>query len=234
MKIFLLFNMKKTKKYCMFGSIAVLCLGLACSVLPQTGPTKLAPISQGRLDTPKIAFACNVFWGEEYLPSMLKTLEENDMKITFFIGGTWAKSNPVLLKTIAEKGHELANHSYNHPHPNALSKEQNKDQILKTETIIQEITGVKTSLYAPPYGEYNDLVLKAADEINYPTIMWTVDTIDWKRPPAEIIKNRVLKKACNGAIVLMHPTEPTSKALPNLIKELKEKGYTISTVSDII
>ena len=56
------------------------------------------------------------------------------------------------------------------------------------------ITGIKTNLYAPPYGEYNNTVLLAAQEIDYTTIMWSIDTIDWKRPPPEVIKERVLKK----------------------------------------
>lgn len=192
------------------------------------------PIFHGNIDQNKVAFVCNVFWGEEFLPDMLKTLEDNNVHITFFIGGTWAKDNPELLKNIVEKGHEVANHSYNHPHPNTLSKDKNKEQILKAETIIQQITGVKTSLYAPPYGEYNDVVLNAAQELDYKTIMWSIDTIDWKRPPSEIVKSRVLKKIHNGAIVLMHPTEPTKKALPELLRELREKGYIITTVSDVI
>lgn len=192
------------------------------------------PIFHGNIEQNKVAFVCNVFWGEEFLPDMLKTLEDNNVHITFFIGGTWAKDNPDLLKNIVEKGHEVANHSYNHPHPNTLSKDKNKEQILKAETIIQQITGVKTSLYAPPYGEYNDVVLNAAQEVDYKTIMWSIDTIDWKRPPSEIVKSRVLKKIHNGAIVLMHPTEPTKKALPELLKELREKGYIITTVSDVI
>jgi probable sporulation protein (polysaccharide deacetylase family) len=192
------------------------------------------PIFHGNIDQNKVAFVCNVFWGEEFLPDMLKTLEDNNVHITFFIGGTWAKDNPDILKNIVEKGHEVANHSYNHPHPNTLSKDKNKEQILKAETIIQQITGVKTSLYAPPYGEYNDVVLSAAQELDYKTIMWSIDTIDWKRPPSEIVKSRVLKKIHNGAIVLMHPTEPTKKALPELLKELREKGYIITTVSDVI
>lgn len=235
MKIYILPKVKTMKKYCLFSAIAFLLGAGILTAMPLNHEgNKLEPISQGSAAEKKIALTCNIFWGEEYLPAMLKTLDDNNVKITFFVGGTWAKSNPALLKTIAEKGHEIANHSYNHPHPNALSKEKNQEQILKTEKIIEEITGIKTALYAPPYGEYNDTVLKAAQEINYPTIMWSIDTVDWKKPPAEIIKTRVVKKAHNGAIVLMHPTEPTAKALPQIINELKSGGYTLSTVSDII
>lgn len=199
-----------------------------------TTQTKIQPIFHGNISQPKVAFACNVFWGEEFLPDMLQTLSNQNTHITFFIGGSWAKKYPDLLADIANKGHELGNHTYSHPHPNTISKEKNKEQIVKTEDLVKEITGTKTTLYAPPYGEYNDTVLTAADELGYTTIMWTIDTIDWKRPPADIIKNRVIKKLHNGAIILMHPTEPTVKALPDLITEIKKAGYTITTVSDIL
>ena len=168
------------------------------------------------------------------MPDMLQTLAANNIHITFFIGGSWAKKYPELLADMAAKGHELGNHTYTHPHPNAISKEKNKEQIQKTEDLVKEITGVKTTLYAPPYGEYNDMVLSAANELGYTSIMWSIDTIDWKRPPADVLKSRVTKKLHNGAIILMHPTEPTAKALPALIKEINQAGYTISTVSDIL
>lgn len=199
-----------------------------------TSQNKIQPIFHGSIAEPKVAFACNVFWGEEFLPDMLQTLAANNIHITFFIGGSWAKKYPELLADIANKGHELGNHTYSHPHPNAISKEQNKEQIQKTETLVKEITGLTTKLYAPPYGEYNDMVLNAANELGYTTIMWSIDTIDWKRPPPDVLKQRVTKKIHNGAIILMHPTAPTAKALPDLIKEINQSGYTITTVSDIL
>ncbi|KYZ77244.1 polysaccharide deacetylase [Anaerosporomusa subterranea] len=199
-------------------------------------PTRpgLTPIFQGNRETPKVAFACNVFWGEDIMPDMLNILADNQVKATFFIGGSWARRHPESLKLIADAGHELGNHSFTHPHPNRLSKEQNQAEIIRTEKLIEEVTGIKTRLYAPPYGEYNHLVLEAAQELNYLTIMWTADTIDWRRPSPDVIIKRIEGKLQNGAIILMHPTEPTLKALPVLIRLIKARGYTIETVSDII
>lgn len=197
-------------------------------------PGKPQPISNGNTAAPKIAFACNIFSGEEFLPAMLNTLDTTDSKITFFIGGSWGKRFPNLVTELAKRGHELGNHTYSHPHPNTLSKDKNKEQILRAEQLITDLTKIKTTLYAPPYGEYNDTVLLAADELGYRTIMWTIDTIDWQNPSPEIIINRVMKKVNNGAIILIHPTKSTAEALPELIKQLKSKGYTITTVSDIL
>jgi len=197
-------------------------------------PGKPQPVFHGNITQPKIAFACNVFWGEEFLPDMLNTFDANNTKITFFIGGSWGKRFPAMVTELANRGHELGNHTYSHPHPNTLSKEKNKEQIQRAEQLVTELTQMKTNLYAPPYGEYNDTVLSAASELGYTTIMWSIDTIDWQKPPAEIIISRVMKKINNGAIILIHPTESTAKALPELMKQLQNKGYTISTVSDIL
>lgn len=225
--------------YLVFASAVFLVISMMAGLLPPMidvtlSPEKPKPIFEGNISQPRIALACNVFWGEEFLPQMLTVLEQENVHITFFIGGTWAKQYPDILKEIDNRGHELANHSFNHPHPNRLSKSQNQEQIIQTEQLIYQHTGKKTNLYAPPYGEYNDIVLLAAHELGYKTIMWSIDTIDWQRPAPQIIKNRVMKKLHNGAIILMHPTDPTASALKELISEIKAKGYTITTVSDIL
>ena len=229
------------QRYVFFAASIFLTVAMLAGLLqPVAGvnallpPSTQQPLSHGDKSQPKIAFACNVFWGEEFLPDMLATLDKESIKVTFFIGGSWGKRYPEVLRDIATRGHEIGNHSWSHPHPNSLTKQQNQEQIIKTEQFVQEIVDVKTKLYAPPYGEYNDNILAAAAELGYKTILWSIDTIDWQRPSVEILKARVLNKVHNGAIVLMHPTDPTAKALPSLIKELKERGYTITTVTDIM
>lgn len=233
-------SVRKIRSWYMYFAVGVFMTVamLSGNLQPFLISTQLAPVPppvfQGNASKPQVALACNIFWGEEYLPDMLKTLAENNIHITFFIGGSWGKKYPEILKDLANRGHELGNHSYSHPHPNNLSKEKNKEQIIKTEELVAGVTGIKTNLYAPPYGEYNNTVLLAAQELEYTTIMWSIDTIDWKRPPPDVIKERVLKKLHNGAIILMHPTAPTAQALPGLITEIQKRGYTITTVSDIL
>jgi len=193
--------------------------------------TRFEPIYQGSTQTKKIALTCNVVWGEEYVPRMLEILKKNNVKITFFVGGKWAKDFPGLTQKIAGAGHELGNHSYSHPHPTFISQTENSREIETTEQAVYKAAQAKTKLYAPPYGEFNNTVLEAAGKLGYKTILWSIDTIDWKRPPAEDIVRRVCGK---GAIVLMHPTKPTIEALPTIIENLKKKGYELTTVSDVI
>jgi probable sporulation protein (polysaccharide deacetylase family) len=197
-------------------------------------PTVEPPIYKGNENNPIIAFECNVVWGTEYIVPMLEAFKEHDIRITFFIGGEWARDNPELLKRIAAEGHELGNHGYGHKHHSKLNLEQNRQEILDAEKEIQSITAIKTRLFAPPYGEFNDTTLMAADSLGYRTIMWSIDTIDWRRDGTDKIINRVLKNPHNGALVLMHPTADTVTALPVVIEGLKSQGYKIGTVSEAL
>jgi len=192
------------------------------------------PIYQGRKDRKLMAFTCNVAWGNEYIPPLLEIFKEKNVKATFFIEGRWAEKYPDLLKLIYESGHEIGNHGYSHAHHAQLSYEQNINEIKKAEEVIENIIGVKTTLFAPPYGEFSDQTIKAARSMNYRLIMWTIDTIDWKKPGADYIVNKVLDNAGNGKIVLMHPTEDTVKAMPTVIDNLYREGYRITTVSEVL
>ncbi|WP_066507453.1 polysaccharide deacetylase family protein [Abyssisolibacter fermentans] len=194
-----------------------------------------ALIYKGSKDDKIIALTCNVDWGEEYIPDMLKILEQNNVKITFFVTGTWAKKNPEVLKSIYKAGHEIGNHGYFHEKYGNLSYTQNTNEIKKAENIINSIINVKCKYFAPPSGHYSDNTIKAAKALNYKIIMWSIDTIDWRNDSTkDIIIKRVLSKACNSGIVLMHPKPETIKALPIIIEELRKKGYKLGTITDII
>lgn len=193
----------------------------------------LDPIYKGNEDEKKVAFACNVVWGNEYLPDMLSEFKKNDVKISFFFGGEWASKNKELLLAINSDGHEIGNHGYSHLKHTQISKEKNIQEILKTEEVIKEVLGKKTNLFAPPYGDLDRKVVDAAESIGYKVIMWSIDTIDWNTSDYNKILERVSKKVHNGAIILMHPTESTVKALPSMINNLKSKGYSIVKVSEL-
>lgn len=192
------------------------------------------PIYKGNAEKKQIAFACNVVWGNEQIPDILRILEENNIKISFFIGGDWASKYPEVLTEIYSKGHELGNHGYMHRKQSQLNEERNKSEILKAEQAIQSVTGVKTTLFAPPYGDINDLVVTTAEQLGYKLIMWSVDTIDWNTKDYNRILQRLEKKHHNGAIVLMHPKEVTVEALPHMIENLNKHGYSITTVSEVL
>lgn len=193
----------------------------------------LAPVHQGP-EVPEVAITINVDWGEDHLPAMLKIMEEHGVKATFFLTGTFVERFPLLIQQLVEGGHELGNHGYRHVHPNTLTQEELVSLITATEVLIEEETGVKTRLFAPPYGEYNDLLLSVVHDLNYQLILWTVDTVDWQRPGSQVIRDRVLHNAEKGSIILIHPVGQTVEALEEIIVGIKEKGLTPVTLSTLL
>ncbi|MCF8012025.1 MAG: polysaccharide deacetylase family protein [Clostridiales bacterium] len=215
-------------------SSITICMCMRNNNTSKTVSTDIKPIYQGNTGKKEIALTCNVFWGEDILPAMLKILDDNNVKMTFFIGGTWAEKNEELTEEIYEKGHEIGNHGYSHPHPDRLSKEDNLQDIQKCEKVLNNIIEKKTNLYAPPYGERGPAVLQAADQADYLTVLWSIDTVDWKNPTPDTILNKINEKAHNGAIILMHPTFPILHTLPEIIQSLREQGYSLVTVSQLL
>ncbi len=182
----------------------------------------------------KVSLMINVYWGTEYLDQMLNTLDEKNVKTTFFIGGTWAVMNENYLKKIYERGHEIANHGYHHKDHDKISEQENINQIKNTHNIVKQLIGVEMNLFAPPSGAFNKKTVKVATSLGYKTIMWTRDTIDWRDKDSNLIYERAVKNASGGDLVLMHPTECTATILPKIIDTLQEKGFNLTTVSNTI
>ncbi|WP_106497579.1 polysaccharide deacetylase family protein [Lentibacillus sp. Marseille-P4043] len=193
-----------------------------------------SPIYRGHPEKQMTAFLINVSWGTEYIPTMLNVLKEKNVKATFFIEGKWAKENSEFVEMIDEQGHVIGNHAYNHPDMAHLSNQEMTEQVKQTNEIIKAITGKTPKWFAPPSGSFNNQVVKIADNMNMQTILWTVDTIDWKNPTVSVMVNRVNSKLHPGAMVLMHPTAATAEGLGSLITTVKEKGYKIGTVDKLL
>ena len=201
---------------------------------PPVAPTMVEPFRQGAGGEQLVSLAINVDWGEEYLPDILAVLAEHNVQVSFFLTGRWANNNSELAAQIAAAGHEIGNHGYSHASPNNSSYDEIKAEIFKTEQAIERATGIKTTLYAPPSGESDAHVLQAAADSGYITILWSVDTIDWQRPSAATIIERVTGKIHDGAIILAHPTAPTLEALPTILRDLQTEGYRFVPVSENI
>ena len=182
----------------------------------------------------KVTLMINVYWGTEYLDDMLETLKENDVKTTFFVGGIWAVQQSEMLQKIYDEGHEIANHGYNHKDHQAISAEENLKEISNTHNIVKSILGIDMNLFAPPSGAYDKTTVEVATGLGYKTIMWTDgrDTIDWRDKDSDLIFQRAIKNCKGGDFVLMHPTQATADALDRIIKEIKNLGFELCTVSE--
>lgn len=242
--MFFVLNKQKIYTY-IVSAVMVLFLFCAASTLNvnndnntvQTSSTnsKLLPIYNVQTDEKKVAFTMNCAWNADDIDSILKTLKNNNVKITFFMVGDWIDKFPEAVKKINSEGHEIASHSNTHPHVNNLSYEENIKEIEDSNKKIENITGKKTKVYRPPYGEYNDTVIRAAEDKGYYCIQWSLDTLDYTGITGEEMWNRLDEKIKSGDIILSHNgTKHTADSLDMLIKNIKNKGLEIVPVSDLI
>ena len=179
----------------------------------------------------KVSFMINVYWGTEYIEDMLDVLDVYNVKTTFFVGGSWFAKNVDMAKEIYKRGHEIGNHGYNHKDHDKISAQQNYDEIHKTHLLVKANLGIEMDLFAPPSGAFNDVMVDTAKSLNYKTIMWTHDTIDWRDKDTDLIVKRATKNLSNGDLILMHPTKNTLEALPLILAYSQNNGFETTTVS---
>lgn len=151
--------------------------------------------------------------------------------------GGWVESYPDDVKAIAKAGHDIGNHSENHKQMTQLSEEKCKEELMQAHEKVKELTGDDMILFRPPYGAYNNQVLEIAEECNYYTIQWDVDSLDWKDYGVDAIIKKVCthKNLKSGSIILMHNGATyTAEALESVIKGLKKQGYDFVPISELI
>jgi peptidoglycan/xylan/chitin deacetylase (PgdA/CDA1 family) len=174
----------------------------------------------------------------KYTPQILNILKKYHVHATFFVIGEQVKEYPNMIKRMIKEGHVVANHTWDHPHLPKLSNAKVRQEMLRTNQIVKQITGKEMDLMRPPYGEVEGKV-RLLQDMGFSVIEWDVDTLDWKkgRTPAQIL--RVIKKETRpGSIILEHcaggPRRATVQALPKVIKYLKSKGYQFVTVDQML
>ncbi|WP_338285936.1 polysaccharide deacetylase family protein [Luteolibacter sp. LG18] len=169
-------------------------------------------------------------------PRLLDMLRARNIKATFFCVGQNVAEYPQICRQIVAEGHEIANHSWNHPLLTKLSDAQYHDQITKTHEAIIRATGVTPHLLRPPYGALTQRQREwAYSEYGYPTVLWSVDPFDWKRPGAAAVTSRILSGTTPGGIILAHDIHAqTIDAMPATLDTLLSRGYKFVTVSQLL
>ena len=198
---------------------------------------KKLPIYSVETTEPQLSISFDAAWGCEDTDELLRILRENDTKATFFLCGYWVKKYPEIVKKIYDEGHDIGNHGDTHAHGSQLSVEQNMKEIQGVHEKVKEIISKDINLFRPPYGEYNNTVIEAAENLNYYTIQWDVDSHDWMKKGVDYEINQVLnhKNLRNGSIILFHnDTKDTPLCLDTIIKGLKTKGYNLVPISELI
>lgn len=196
---------------------------------------RLVPIYKVDRPDKVISISFDAMWGTEYTDRILDILDKYNVKTTFFLGGYWVEKYPDYVKKLHERGHEIGNHTYSHPHLNSLSPEGIRRELERNEANIMAITGVKPILFRPPFGEYNNAVIETATKLGYYTIQWSIDSLDWKDLSADQIVNRVVSAAGPGDIVLLHNNgKHTAEAVDRFIPILQQRGFKIVPISELI
>ena len=165
-------------------------------------------------------------------PQALDILAKYKIKATFFVQGKNIAGNESILKRMQSEGHEVGNHSWNHPILTKLSLEDAKKQLTDTEDAITKVLGKSSKLMRPPYGAISDDIRNSLD-LRF--IMWDVDSLDWKSKNEAAILTEIQHQTSDGAIILMHDIhQPSVNSLPKVIEYLQEQGYSFVTVSELL
>lgn len=167
---------------------------------------------------------------------ILDILKENNIKATFFWVGRYLQTYPEIGKQVAAAGHAIGNHTWNHQYLK-YNEDGAAREIDRTSSLIEELTGIQTSMFRPPGGILNNGLAAYAQKKNYAVVMWSADSFDWRTLTASLTDN-VMRQAKSGGIVLMHDgggnRARTVKALPDIIARLRKEGYIFVTVPELL
>lgn len=219
---------------------------LAGTLRPQDVPVLLQlPVARGldmpmfyvRTEKPQVALTFDISWGRETAGPVLDVLQEKDVRATFFLTGFWAKRQPDIAQRIADDGHEIASHGDAHVNLSQYDGEAIAKNIMTAHRDLEEATGHQARFFRPPNGDYDDLVVATARQLGYETVIWSLDTIDWKNPGPDFMIRRVRDNVFRGDIILMHASDSSKQihlALPQIIDDLRRDGYEIVTLGEML
>lgn len=236
-----LFKRIKSKKAVVSAIALVLLVGIifwavnSPSVVGVAAENRELPIYSVQRDDKTVALSFDAAWGNEDTQTLIDILNKYKINATFFVVGDWVTKYPDSVKALFDAGNEVMSHSDDHAHFASLSADEIKSNINASNDKIENVTGVRPTLFRCPYGEYNDTVIKTVKDMNMTAIQWDVDSLDWKGISADEIQSRVLNNVKSGSIVLFHnAAENTPEALPGIIEALIADGYKIVPISQLI
>ena len=235
MKLFLIKRKLLTLCACLLAACAMFYVVNHPAIVGTAAAGRQLPIYCVQRDQKVVSLSFDAAWGNEDTQQLIDILAKYDVKATFFVVGEWVDKYPESVKALSDAGHEVMNHSNDHAHFNSLSAEEIVANINACSDKIEAVTGVRPTLFRPPYGEYDDHVITAVRGMGIEPIQWDVDSLDWKELPASEITQRVTSKVQPGSIVLFHNAAlHTPEALPSVIESLLQQGYTIVPISQLI
>ena len=169
-------------------------------------------------------------------PRLLNILRARNIKATFFVIGNCVELYPQVVRRCVAEGHEIGNHSYSHRLLSKLSDSEISHELTRCRDAVVRAASVQPRVMRPPYGGLLQRQREMVHaEFGYPTILWSVDPLDWKRPGSSVVTSRILHSTTAGAIILSHDLHaPTVDAMPATLDSLLRRGFQFVTVSQLL
>ena len=197
--------------------------------------TQQLPIYCVQKDYKVLSISFNAAQSSEDTQQLIDILGKYNIKATFFVVGEWVDKYPESVKALSDAGHEVMSLSNTYAHFNSLSSEEIIADLNACGDKIEEVTGVRPTLFRCPYGEYDDHVINTVRSIGIEPIQWDVGSLDWTDLSAAELTKQITSKVQPGSIVLLHDAVlHTSEALPDVIESLLQQGYTFVPISQLI
>jgi polysaccharide deacetylase family sporulation protein PdaB len=200
-------------------------------------PRVKMPVFYVETKEPAVALTFDISWGQQQVMGVLEILREKNVKSTFFLSGPWAKRFPNLVQEIAQAGHDIGSHGDAHVDLSHYSRDEVLRNISTAHQDLLDAAGRVSPYFRPPNGDYDDVVVDTARSLGYETVIWGVDSLDWKNPGVDFMVERVLGRTFAGAIVLMHASDSSQQiqdALPLIINGLRGKGFRLVPLSELM
>ena len=207
----------------------------AAKAVISTVSGRLVPVYSVLTQEPKVSITFESSAGRDLTREILKVLEDYGVMATFFLSGEWMERNKDSARLVDASGHELGNYTYSAPYPNSLLKADLKRELEKAHKYIEKATGKAPKVFRPPYGEYSNKVIEAAKELGYETVIWSIESLDWRGTSSDDMLKGISEKLHKGAIIRFHVTGPnTVEALPQIIEAIRDAGYEIVPLSQLL
>ncbi|MFC8257700.1 polysaccharide deacetylase family protein [Streptomyces sp. NPDC057291] len=205
---------------------------------PRAARGKASGSVAGNVDCRKAKCVALTFDGGPSLttPRLLDILKQEDLHATFFVQGKGHIAKyPEILRRISEAGHEIGNHTWNHEDLTDIDVDDARQELTRTQGAIEKITGTRPILMRPPEGRTNRTVAKVCRDLGLAQVLWSVTAKDYETTDTALITKRVLDQTHRDGVILLHDLHKgTVPAVPGIIKALKQRGYTIVTVSQLL
>ncbi len=230
------FEPRLTALLCALAVLCALYLGpLQEDATAVVAAKKVLPIYSVEREDRVISVTFDASWGGDKTLAILDLLDEYDAKATFFLVGIWVDKYPELVKEIAERGHEIGNHSASHAHFTQISESKIREELALCNDKIEALTGTRPTLFRPPYGDYNSKVITVVRDAGFEAVQWSIDSLDWKNRGVDDLVKRATTNVQNGDIILFHnDSEYIVEALPAILKYYQEQGFTMIPAKDIL